>query len=309
MNTHDYRFLLSERTTLNRILAQIPESDLLGRMSLNDRLQEVEAELEDYDGYSPYLVNAILTFRGPPVAGSHGIEADFGLNAAKGFVKSVGLVGAGFHGSLPQRGRPSRIDNYRLMITGTAVGSYGFQLESASQQPTLEGAVSPVEAAILLVKNILQASMGTDEELSDAIDGIDTRALKGMSDFLKTVADNTAVCSLALGSEVFSFHDVGQVRRSQRRLSKDYIREENVTVTGRFIGFFPHRPRAQFEIMGVDSDFWVTETGRVVTARVEPSVTDATDINDILKQDMRIEARIRRVGSGRPTYAIIRLHA
>ena len=37
MNTHDYRFLLSERTTLNRILAQIPESDLLGRMSLNDR--------------------------------------------------------------------------------------------------------------------------------------------------------------------------------------------------------------------------------------------------------------------------------
>ena len=308
MNVHDYRFLLSEQTALNKMLAQIPESNVLGRMSLNDRLEQVEEELKTYDGYSPRLVNATLTFSGPPVIGSRGIQADFGLDAAKGFVKLVGLIGANFHGALPQRGRLSNTDDYRLMITGTAVGSYGFQVESASQQPTLEGEVAPVEVAISRVKDIFQASVGTDEQLTHAIDGIDTRALKGMSNFLKTVADNTAVCSLALGGEVFSFRDAGQVRRSQNRLSQDYIREENVTGTGRLLGFFPRRPRAQLEIESVDADLGDREVGRVVTAKVEASLAADTDINGILRRDISFEARVRRVGAGRPTYVITRLH-
>ena len=306
MNIHDYRFLLSEQSELNNLIALLPESEILNRVSLNDRLRRVEAELGAYDGYSPELVNASLTFEGNPVFGSRGIHADFGLDAVKGFVRSVGLVGASFHGALGPTGPVSNMENYGLMITGTAVGSFGFQVEPVSQQPVFEGQSSPVEVAISRFKGVLEASIGTDEDLMDAIEGIDKRALKEVSDFLKIVADSAAVCALAVGREVFRFHDVEQVRRSQNRLSQD-VREDDVTVSGKFLGFFPHNPRAQFEIERVDSEFGRFESGRVVTMKVESSVADATDINSTLNQAVRIQARARRVGSGRPRYVLMRI--
>ena len=42
MNTHDYHFLLSERATLNKLINQVSPSDVIGRMSLQVRLKEVE---------------------------------------------------------------------------------------------------------------------------------------------------------------------------------------------------------------------------------------------------------------------------
>ena len=307
MNIHDYQFLLSERTSLNRMLAQTPESAVLDRMSLNDRLQTIESELKEYDGYSPYSVSASLTFRGKPVVGSRGIYADFGSKAVNAFSKAVSLVGASSRGPLAPKGRVSHSEDYRLIITGTAVGSYGFKIEAASHSPTSLGEVTPVEAAITRVKAILEASVGTDEELANVIAEVDNRALRGVHDFLKAVADNKAICSLAFKGDVFRFHDVDQVRHSQNRLNQ--IREEYVTLTGIFIGFFPHGRRAQFAIRDVGSDFWGGESGRVITAKVQPTVTHSLNINRILNQQVTIDARTRRVGSGQPSYVIVGLHA
>ena len=306
MNVHEYRFLLTERHELRNMLAHVPESAILDRMSLQDRLQEVEAELEAYDGYSPHIMSVNLTFRGEPVFGSSGIQADFGLDAAKGFVQSVRLVGASFHGVLHSVGRVSNADDYSLMITGTAVGSYGFKIEPLSQQPAFEGERAPVEVAISRVKDVLKASVASDEDLMEAIDGVDIRALTGLSNFLKTVADGGAVCSLSLGEEVFSFDDVDQIRRSQNRLSSDII-EEEVTMAGKFKGFFPLQPRGQFEIARVDSNFGERESGRVVVAKVDQAVADAININTLLEQEVEVRARARRVGSGRPRYVITQL--
>ena len=237
MNIHDYRSLISERTVLNRMLAETPESAVLSRMSLDDRLQEVEAELKNYDGYSPHLIDATLTFQGNPVVGSRGIHADFGSKAIDAFSKAITLVGASRHGSLGLRGPISHTEDYRLIITGTALGSFGFQVEAASQEPVPEGKTTAIEAAITQVKGILRASVGTDEELTDSISEIDDRALRGVHDFVKMVADHRAVCSLAFRGEAFRFRDVDQVRHSQNRLSRDYIKQEDVTITGVVSGF------------------------------------------------------------------------
>ena len=305
MNIHDYQFLLSERTTLNQMLAQTPESAVLDRKSLTDRLQTIESELTEYDGYSPYLLSVNLTFQGEPVVGSRGIYADFGSKAVSAFSKAVSLIGASSHGPLAAKGRVSRGEDYRLIITGTAVGSYGFKIEPASQKPVQVGEITPVEAAVSRVKTILEASVGTDEELANVIAEVDRRALKGVHDFIKTVGDSEAICTLAVRGDVFRFHDLDQIRLSQNRL--DQIVEEYVTVTGQFLGFLPRGRRAQFEIRRVESKFWGEETGRVVTARVQPSVTRTVDINSILNRDVTIDARTRRVGSGRPSYLITRI--
>ena len=48
MNVHDYHFLLSERTTLNKLINQVSPSDVIGRMSLQARLEEVEEGINQY---------------------------------------------------------------------------------------------------------------------------------------------------------------------------------------------------------------------------------------------------------------------
>ena len=305
MNIHDYRFLLSERSALNGMIDETPETDVIDRLSLEARLQEVETQLEDYEGYSPHWAEGSLTFEGDPVVGSRGIDADFGTKAVSAFVKAVSLVGASSHGPLSSRGPVAQQEKYRLLITGTALGSYGFRVEASSQEPVSIGEIPSVESAIAQVKRILEASVRTDEELADTVREIDKRALNGVHDFLKTVADNKAVCILKFKEDVFQFHDPDQVRNSQTRLSRDHIKEESVTITGRVLGFFPHVPRVQLEIRSPEPGFWGSDFGTIIEAKIDPVI--ASQFENLLHQAVTVEARTRRVGSSKPSYVVTRL--
>ena len=250
------------------------------------------------------MVDARLTFQGQPVIGSRAIHADFGSAAIGAFAEAVTRIGASQRSPLASTGPIRDRDDYRVLITGIASGSFGFQIEDASQQPALAGESTPVEHAIERVKEILEASVGTDEDLSEAIAETDRRALDAVQDFLKTVADNSATCALEFKGEEFRFRDAEQIHRSESRLGKDYVLEQDVEFTGQFHGFLPKSRRAEFSIDATDVSFLQEFVGTVSTGRVEPIVDDSLDINAILNLDVRIRARTRRVGEGRPRYAI-----
>ena len=189
------------------------------------------------------------------------------------------------------------------MITGTATGSFGFQLEDAAQRPAFEGLSIPVELAIKKVKEILEATVATDEELAEAVADTDRRALDSVQAFLKKMADSEAMCALEFQGNEFRFHDAAQVRRSEDRLGNDNIHESNVTLSGQFQGFLPNSRRAEVFLSAADADFLQEAIGTVVSGRVDQAVVDKVNINEILNQEVAIEARTRRVGQGRPRYA------
>ena len=304
MNVHDYRFLLSERGKLERLIDQSSPENVIGRMSLESRLRQVEEELEAYKGLSPALASARLAFWGRPVAGSRGIGAPFGTAAVGSFSRAVTRFAAGKMESLAARRRIPRGSNYQVMITGISRGSFSFTLEDASPQLAFAGLSTPVEEAIDGVKGILGASIGTDEELAEAVGDTDYRALNAIRLFLKKVADNRAVCSLEFKGDVFQFRDTDQVRRSEIRLSRDYIQEDEVEFTGYFKGFLPNSRRAEFYITDTDAPFLVDYIGDALTGRVDPGVDEQVSINGMLEQVVRIYAWTRRVGEGRPRYVI-----
>ena len=306
MNVHEYRFLISERSALNKLLGQTSAGNVIGRMSLERRLREVETALEAYEGFSPHKVTARLTFSGRPVSGSRGIWADFGGNAVSKFADALAQVGAGMDGSLSAKGPILNRDDYRVMITATAPGSFGFEIEEASQQPAFVGETTPVERAIAEVKNILEASVGTDEELTEAIAGANVRALHAVRDFLETVAKGEAICALTFHEDAFRFRDVAQIQRSVARLSEDNIQDDDgLTLKGKFEGFLPNSRRAEFTVSETDVDFLRGAVGTVISGRVEPEVDNFVDINAILQQQVNITVRTRRVGAGKPRYVIM----
>ncbi len=298
MNLQEFRHLQAEKTTLEKLIGKLPDSSVIERMSLESRKKEVENKLDSQPEPPLEPVRAKLTFRGKPIIGSHGIFAEFGAAVVNIFAETVASIGAsqieplGLRGAIPNR------ENFRLLITGTALGSFGFELEESPKDNMLFlPGMSPIEAAIDKVKTIMEATLGTDDDLSEVISDADPRALEELRTFLKTMADHEAICTLEFKDEIFRFSDVGQVRRSEQRLRQDNIHEEDVTITGSFQGVLPkHRT---FE-------FLVSETNDVISGKIGPAIENAGEINHILEKPSIINVHTKRVGKSNPRYILFK---
>ncbi len=305
MNVRDYRFLLADSAALRQLIADCDSDDVIMRAGFEERLRGNEEKLAAYQGYSSVLSDLCLTFSGEPVVGNRGMSADFFSDAVGEFVKAVHYVGAGHRQTpLPSTGVVPFSEDYRLLVTGFVHGSFGIRVEQMSGQMVLPGDPTWVESAIAEFNSILEASVADDERLADAVGEVDPRALGQVSAFLRTVSTRGAVCALGFQGREFRFRDLAQLVCSETRLGKENIRKGEGTIEGEFMGFFPHRPRAQLRIDSVDSDLLRDEVGKIITARVPTSVADAVDINSILNQKVRLNVFARAVGAGRICYVV-----
>jgi hypothetical protein len=189
MNRDEHRLLVSERDSLRRILEGIPEEDVLDRGSFEARLHEVERDLTSIAADTRTPARARLTFRGRPVIGSHGIFAEFGMTATKAFTDVVSRLAAGPlapTGPIPDR------DQNQLLITSTAIGSFGFELEEYREEPLLLADESAVAQALERTQQLLEGTAGSDDDLADAAAGVDPRAIAALRGFLDTLAKHEA---------------------------------------------------------------------------------------------------------------------
>jgi hypothetical protein len=296
MNVQERRYLQSEISTLDEILAKIPEDMVIDRMSLQSRREVVLAELAALPEYQP--VSVVLTFSGRPVVNGHGVFAEFASQAVLEFADAVAAFAAGSIAPLGARGAIPNRENYQLLITGTAVGSFGFELEALvpETQAPAKG-LSAVGEAVVQVRKLIEATLSSDDDLADAAAETSSRAVSAIHDFLRTLADNEAVCALEYQDKVFRFSDVGQVRRSVERLSRDNIHEEEQWMEGDFLGVLPKRRTFEFRI---------TETGEIISGKVGLDIADAGVINHILGRPIRILVMATRIGGGRPRYVLLR---
>lgn len=296
MNIQERHQLLAEKTSLERMLASLPESSVIDRMSLEARKAEVEKALADTPVPSREPVHARLTFRGKPIVGSHGMFAEFGAKAINAFADAVAAIGASQTTALGTRGALPNREEYQLLITGTALGSFGFELEEAPKGETLFPELSLLDHAIEQTRRIMEASLGSDDELTEAIADADPRAVEALRGFLQTLADQEAVCALEFKERVFRFADVGQVRRSEGRLRQDNIHEEEKSLSGHFLGVLPHRRTFEFQM---------ADTQDIIAGKVGPDIENAESINQVLGQDITVQVHTKRAGTGRPKYTLL----
>lgn len=297
MNRQNYQLILAERSQLRQMLERIPEDDVIDRISIQARLSKADALVAEsaLAGREPARVR--LTFRGQPVVGSYGIFADFGTAAVSKFIDAVASVAASLNAPLAATGPiPNRIQN-QLLITNTAMGSFGFELEEYfGEQMQLVEEPSPVALALVQTQALLQGTLGTDDELADTAADSDPRALNSIRTFLDTLAGAEATCAIEYGERSFRFNDVGQVRRSLERLSQDNLREEIQYIQGEFQGVLPKRRTFEFAISGQ------TE---IIAGKVSSAIPDASILNELLHQQVRIKVMTTRVGNGRPRYVLL----
>lgn len=295
MSTQQQRSdLQAQQRFLNERLQSIPASAQLTRNSILDRLEALDEELSRLPQAGRSPARARLTFDGRPVIGSQGVFADFGAKALSRFSDAVATVAASLTAPLAAMGPiPGREQN-QILITNVALGSFGFELEEHDQSRLDTGEKTPVALALERTQRLLEGSATEDDEaLADAAAELDRRAVDKVRAFVEALADNEAVCTLAVGEHAFRFSDPGQVRRSLERLSADNLRESQEVRDVIIEGVLPTRRTFEFRI-GND----------VFAGKIGPAVTDPHRMNRLLGRPLRVQLLVTQVGEGRPRYVL-----
>lgn len=290
--------LLAEKSFLNRDLADTPSTAILTRRSLETRLRKVDAALTALGTAAPEPARARLTFNGLPVVGSHGIFADFAMKAVNSFTEAVTSVAASLRAPLASMGPIPNRDQNQLLITNTALGSFGFELEEyRPQQPTVADE-SSLAVALERTRALLQSTLGNDDELADVASETDPRALDKVRAFLRVLADNDAVCAFDFGQNQVRFLDTSQVRNSLARLEADNLHEKQDVLTGAFEGALPNARTFEFKLVA---------GGQVIRGKVAGAVQNIDQINEHRHAQVQIAVTVTQVGNGRPRYLLTQL--
>jgi hypothetical protein len=296
MNRHAHQDVVSQCTFLREQLQTLPASAVLTRGSAEARLRSLEAELAEAGPAGAEPARARLTFRGRPVVNGHGVFADFGTKATNAFADAVTKIGASLFGPLPSKGPVPNREGSQLLITSTAVGSFGFELEEYKPDVPIFPEESTAALALEEMRSLLQSTLGTDDELTESVVAFDPRALDAVRDFLDIVATNEAACTFEYGNRPVRFADPGQVRRSLGRLGKENVHEDVITHEGAFQGFLPDSRAFEFKR---------ADTTEIIRGRVAATVADADAINQHLHERAQIQLRATHVGNGKPRYVLI----
>lgn len=307
MNYDEYTFLASEVRELESILAEIPEERVIDRMSFESRLKGAKEAL--FQIHPRELAKkARLTFRGDPVFGSHGIAAEFASKASACFTEAFTTIVAGLNDNLRYMGPIPDKQKNQLIITGTAIGSFGFEFElpppdagNDPAQPEMNfGVQQNTEVAMQKLEDLFRAaSEGSDDDLSELVDEIHPRAVKKVAEFLTYISEQEAWCGLEFNESSFRFTGSDQVRNSAKRLNADNIREITEEFSGRFEGALP---------TGRTFEFKPLDQKGILRGKVGPDILDPNEINrDYLYKLATVTLKVVQVGQGRPRYTLTKL--
>lgn len=287
--------LRAERRALERMLDDTPEEDVIDRASLGARLERVVDALAEAASDEIGAARVKLTFRGKPVVGTVGIFADFGMKAVSAFTEAIAAIAASSAGPLAATGPIPGRDQHQLLITNTALGSFGFELKEHHVGQLSFDEPTATAQALDRAQLILRGSLGTDDDLADSVADVERRALDKLRAFLQTLVDNDAVCALQTDGSFVRFTDVGQVATSLARLSVENLKETEEEIIGVLLGVLPRSRTFELEI---------SATKQIVRGKIGPAIRDAGALNAMVQRAVRVQVVSTRVGGGRPRYVM-----
>lgn len=306
MSRHERQFIESEINELKRILGNIPQDKIIKRKGYEHRLKEAEATLRLMQAESAPETMTI-TFKGKPVRGTHGIYADFATKVVNTLSDAYAALVATAKGiTLGSRGDIPEFDKHRLLITGTALGSFGFELELPTPEPMAtpaQGSLLPKENPIIQARDMLervltQSLEGDDDQLAESLEDIDQRALSKIQAFYDVLQQDEAVFSLAIGSRQITCSSVEKAQQAGARLKSDNIVTGNICFTGQPRGAQPSRREFDFKPDNHD----------LIRVKIDKAIDNIDVINqNWLYKPVSVQLARRTVGQGKPRYTLMSL--
>jgi hypothetical protein len=238
------------------------------------------------------------------VFGSHGVSADFASKASGFFTDAFSAVVAGITENLRYMGPIPDKQKNQLLITGTSIGSFGFEYELPkveSEEPVNQTALFPLpdrpeDAMQKLEKLFCVAAEGSDDDIAELVEEIHPRAVKKAAEFLEYISEQEAWCGLEFKESFFRFSGIEQVRTSVERLKSNNIKESDDSFTGEFQGVLPKGRTFEFKLRDQEG---------VLRGKVGPDIDDADVLNrQYLHKLVKVKFHVIQVGQGRPRFTL-----
>ncbi|MCB9598367.1 MAG: hypothetical protein H6719_36975 [Sandaracinaceae bacterium] len=286
----------SEVAMLEEMLRDIGPDRVIERIGIEQRLKARRADLAALGPEQPRL---LLTFRGDPVERNRAIHAEFGGKAAALFSEALATVSASLSTQLGSAGPLPQVAERHLRIVGTAVGSFGFEMELPPPNPEqLPGLLPDMSDAVnSTLALIREASAGDEDALSEVISATHPRAAAKVQEFVRHVIDRNALFGVTFGEQRVAIHDVAEGRVVLDSLSTDQIQQDDVTAVGELIGVLPEGRR--FEARRDD--------GEVIRGRIDRSLDAHALSLKWLRVPAALHLRETRVRSARPSYVLLEM--
>lgn len=295
MNYREYDMVSSEIKQLESLLADMPSNRIIERMGLESRLKSAKKIFESIEKDS-IRHRAVITFRGQPVIGSHGIVAEFAAKAAGSFSEAVAAIAASLADNLKYMGPIPNRERNQMLITGTAIGSFGFEFEipKANEDSLFPGS-SESEVALEKMQELFNYSVtGNDDLLTELVEEIHPRAIVKAVEFLEVMKTNKAWCALSFKEKTFRFSDLEQITIAMSKLDKDNISETQAAFQGELQGILPSRRTFEFK----------TSEG-IIAGKIGSEIKDPDVLNrEYLHKHVSISLHMTQVGEGKPRYML-----
>lgn len=296
MRENNYNRLLAERNTLKNLIEKTPSYAIVDRMSLESRLENVQTEISKVDTRR-LLKKTIFTFRGKPVHKSHGITAEFSGKAIDSLNDMIASVVASLNDNLRFSGPIPNREQHQLLVTGTATGSFGFELELPAPDNDLLAERNGTETAIDDIQKLLQYGIdGTDEQISDVINEIHPRAVRKVHDFLELMLRSEALFAMEFNEKLTRIDSQNVLNKLIKRLSEDNITEFTEEYKGAFQGVLPNSRTFEFVEYSDET---------LIKGKIDSSFEDPDVINrDYLQKSVTVEFSVIQVGQAKPKYTL-----
>lgn len=251
--------LLADRGQLDALFAELPDEDLVGRLSLEARLREVNEALATLAGKQETLGQVALFFAGGPVLGSRAIDADFATKAISTFQDLLTKrIASEERGKLGARGKIPLRTPTALAIRDVVRGSMGFVLEEHADNGQVTDSV--VKKAIAEITDTIAKTAATDDAaFEEAVEGLDGRLLGSLRDFFQTLDDRRATLRIVEDEREETLNSEA-VHRGRLRVESTEIAEiEGEVVSGELMGLMPDSRRFEMRL---------DETGELIKGSV-----------------------------------------
>lgn len=270
----DLAYLEAQRAFVQERLDRLDPEKRLLRINLESRLRRLDEEIAALETSEALdrRAKATLVFGGKPVAGVGAIEATFGADALKAFQRLVSTTASTLDGrELGARGRIPDEKSYRLFVTGTFPGSFGFELEEIVSEPEQDPGV--LRGAVDEASRLLQAMQMEEETYADAVAQSNPRVMNALASFLGLMESRGATLVLAAGERECRFETPEVVAAAAERARKTNITESEERLTGVLTGVFA---------MGRQFEFRIEPSGEVVRGRIAYDITEPASLKPYL---------------------------
>jgi hypothetical protein len=313
MSYSDYIFYVSEVSELQSMLGRIPKERIIDRKNLEYRLKEVQEKLDairEYEKIKP--LRPRLTFNGEPILSHRGGLADFLSGALRMFINATYTVAASLIGRpLSDTGRLPDSGKNSILVVGSAVGSFGFELEiiksdnmddpSETRQMELfdiEDSSFLEESIKIIIELFKRSANDSNEAVAEIVEKIEPRAIRSIERFLTFTIKHNAFCAVAIDKDIqFRYRDIDGIIRSKQMLSPSNFKEETRPLAGCFIGILPETRRFEFR---------VSDTNEVIKGKILniPSKKIEDFNKNSLFNNVSVDMKVYRIGDSKPRYSV-----